>query len=257
MPDSAIPYFYKTLSRKFECFDPFLSEWDDIELSQLQDLDSFLEEEYEGFQERVVEDIHLNYSAKSLVSDINRTLRTFMSWTEQLPEEMLNPADGDDEKAQLLREITLKVGFLWIPWLSDNYAPISEASPEVPLVMPVEVRIEESRKSKKEQLAEEYRNDIFSKIIGATFQEKERIFTVLKSLVQNKGGSDLAPYLQAAKELKLITGKPKFPAMEMFWKVTKTSQALSRYMTDNDCFINEDIVESKKKEINHMLDACN
>ena len=252
---STLPHFYQALSQRFQGFDYYLSGWEDIELSSLRNLESFLEEELANFQNMVLHDKANDFPGSSFVSDILKTLRTFICWTEQLPVEYLNPQSSDDEKFQLLREINMKIAFLWIPWLENDYAPIIIESEKVPHVMPLDNLQHQNKKNREEKLAEKYREEIFSKIIGATPQVKERIFNVLKLLLNGKGGAELAPYLQAAKELKLITRKPLFPAMKMYWGIINKSSALSRYMSDDYCSIDEEIVEAKKDEIRALLSS--
>lgn len=252
---STIPHFYSALSRKFQGLDPYLSGWEDVELSQLQDIEAFLEEGLADFQVMVMQDKVDYYPASSFVFNIRQTLKTFLQWTDQLPVKYLNPKSDGDAKARTLREIILKIAFLWIPWLDSDYEPLIKDGKYEYQVLPLEQVIEKGKAERHEKIADKYRKCIFGVILGSNPQEKERIFNVLKKLVNGLGGVELAPYLQAAKELNLISNKPPFPAMEMFWGVTNTSAALSRYMTDNYCGIDDNIIEVRRKEIRRALDA--
>lgn len=63
----SIPTFYRTLSQKFQGIDPYVSDWEDIEIEQLLAIEVFLNENIEPFQEMVIEDKKNGYAASSII----------------------------------------------------------------------------------------------------------------------------------------------------------------------------------------------
>ena len=110
----SIPTFYRTLSQKFQGIDPYVSDWEDIEIEQLLAIEVFLNESIELFQEMVIEDKKNGYAASSIIVNVHRTLQTFMAWAESLPQEFINQHSDEGSKEFRLREIILVIDFLWI-----------------------------------------------------------------------------------------------------------------------------------------------
>lgn len=63
MGSTTIPHFYNALRSRFQIFDPYLSGWEDVELSQLNNLQDFVENELVGFQELALNDMTSGYCA--------------------------------------------------------------------------------------------------------------------------------------------------------------------------------------------------
>lgn len=249
----SIPSFYRTLSQKFQGIDPYVSDWEDIEIEQLLAIEVFLNENIGPFQEMVIEDKKNGYAASSIIVNVHRTLQTFMAWAESLPEEFINQHSDEGSKEFRLREIILVIDFLWISWLITMYEPVMTESKSNPVVLPVGERLRASKEQKDEAALEAYREKIFECIIGASPKEREIIFHTLASVVNGKGGKDLAPYLKAAIDLKLLSKTPDFPSMKALWRITKTQAALSRYLSFDDCKCSDELIAAKKKEIEYAM----
>ena len=253
MDSLTIPQFYNTLSRKCRGLDPLLLEWEDVELSQLSDLETFLDDELVNFQNLVLEDKQNGYMASSFVTNIRTTFNTFLQWVGELPNEYLNPEDSDSEKENILRNICLELSCLWIPWLDSDYEPLVKGAKIVPDVAPIEMRTEQIKFNRQEKMDAEQRTRLFNVIIGSTPDEKKRIYEAMQSIVRGKGGKQLALCLKAAIELGLLSEVPHFDAMKRFWGITKSQPALSKCLSSVDDTLHEKDVESRKSEIAHLL----
>lgn len=255
MTTHSIPAFYRSLNQKFQGIDPYVSNWEDINLEQLLAIEVFLNESIESFQEMVIIDKMNGYASSSIILNIHRTLRTFMAWTESLPTEYINHPSDDDTKESRLREIALVIEFLWLSWLATEYEPVIREANTNLAVLPIEERSRITKERKEDVDLDVRREKLYECIIGASPKEREIVFNTLASVVCGKGGKDLAPYLKAAIELNLLSRTPDFPAMKVFWGITKTQPALSRYLSFDDCNCPEKIIEEKKKEIRYALSA--
>lgn len=253
MTTHSIPAFYRSLNQKFQGIDPYVSTWDDIKLEQLLSIEVFLNESIETFQELVIIDKMNGYAASSIIISVHRTLKTFMAWAESLPTEYINhPSDGDTKESRL-REIALVIDFLWVTWLITEYEPVMREANANLVVLPIEEKTRISRENKEDASRDAHRKKLFECIIGTSPKERERIFNTLASLVDGKGGKELAPYLKAAIDLGLLSRTPDFPSMKTFWGITKTQPALSKYLSFDDCNCSDKIIEEKKKEIKYAL----
>lgn len=252
MAKYTLPTFYRSLRLEFQGADPYVSTCESISIDQILSIEHFLEENFEEMQELVLNDKSNGYPATSIVINIHRTLKTFISMVGQAPEETIN-IFIEDSKEYHIRQITLMIEFLWINWLVSEYAPIvADQNTNLP-VLPVKVDLIGTAESKKEKEEKALREDLYSVIIGTTPLERERIFKVLGSVLKGKGGEKLAPYLKAAIEAKLISRKPNFKAMKLFWGVTNTSAALSKYLSSSDCRCPDQVVDDKIKEIMYAI----
>lgn len=178
-----------------------------------------------------------------------------MAWAESLPVEYINRPSESDTKEARLREIALVIEFLWLTWLITEYEPVMVEANANLVVLPIEERNRIAREHKDESSLEERREKLFECIIGESPKEREIVFNTIASLVNGKGGKDLAPYLKAAIELNLLSRTPDFPSMKTFWGITKTQSALSRYLSFDDCSCSEKVIEEKKKEILYALSS--
>lgn len=257
MTTHSIPAFYRSLSQKFQGIDPYVSSWEDIKLEQLLSIEVFLNESIDAFQEMVIIDKMNGYAASSIIVNVHRTLKTFMAWAESLPTEYINHSSEGDSKESRLREIALVIEFLWLTWLITEYEPVMKEANANLVVLPIEERTRISKEHKEENSRDERREKLFECIIGTTPKEREKIFNTLASLVNGKGGKDLAPYLRAAIDLNLLSRTPDFPAMKAFWGITKSQPALSRYLSFDDCSCPEKVIEEKKNEIRYALGLKN
>lgn len=250
---ATLPHFYSILSQKFQGFDPYLSGWEDVELSRLNEIEKFLEDKLEDFQTLVLQDKVSGYPGSEFVCNICRTLKTFLSWSESFPIDYLNPQDDESKKETVVRKICLSIGFKWLPWLSSDYEPLRKETQKIPEILPVEDRPNQIKLQQQERLDNELRENLFSCIVGNTTEEKKHVFETIKYFVSGKGGKKLAPYLKAAMNLNLLTALPKFTAMERFWNITMSQPALSRYLSATDCSIDEIEVSNKTNEIKTKL----
>lgn len=256
MGSTTIPHFYNALRSRFQIFDPYLSGWEDVELSQLNNLQDFVENELVGFQELALNDMTSGYCASWFVSNIAKTINTFLSWAERLPVEYLNPKTGGDEKEHSLRKICFTLSCHWIPWIYKNYRQLAGDSTFAEKIQPAESLGESAKRSKEEREANEMREELFKFIIGASPEEKVRVFSAMKELVYGKGDRELAAYIKAAIEMKILTTSPNFKAMKLFWGVANTQGAMSKYFSKVDSLLTEEEVENKKSEIIYQLNIA-
>ena len=253
MMTHSIPAFYRSLSQKFQGIDPYVSGWDDVEIDQLLSIEVFLNESIEPFQEMVIKDKMNGYAASSIIVSIHRTFKTFMAWAESLPTEFINDHSEETSKEYRLREIILVIEFIWVAWLITEYEPVMKEANVNLVVLPFEERTRIAKDNMEESSREERRQKLFDCIIGATPKEREIIFNALASVVRGKGGKELAPYLRAAIEMNLLSRTPDFPSMKVFWGITKSQPALSRYLSSDDCSCPEKLIAEKREEILYSL----
>lgn len=251
MECNSIPQFHATLYLMFRGFDPLLTAWEEIELPQLNELETFLTDAIVPFQDLTLIDKQHGYPAASFVIKVRRIFDTFLLWSETLPQELLDPAtEGDKENS--LRNICMLLSFLWIPWMETDYEPLAKQAQLVPKVMPIDEVREIAKKNRQEKELDTMRSKLFSVIVGSTPAERERIFDNLKSLVKGKGGKELALYIRAAINLGILTRIPPFECMKKFWGVTMSQQSLSRFINKTDSALDEKDVESKQHEIEYL-----
>lgn len=253
MTTRSIPTFYRSLNQKFQGIDPYVSNWEDVRIEQLLSIEAFLDESIESFQEMVIMDKINGYAASSIIVNVHRTLKTFMAWAESMPTEFINDHSEESSKEYRLRELILVIEFLWVAWLVAEYEPVMKESNVNLVVLPFEERNRIAKEQKEEISNEERRQKLFECIIGPTPKERQRIFNGIAAVVRGKGGKELAPYIKAAIDMNLLSRTPDFPSMKVFWGITKSQPALSRYLSSDDCSCPEKLIAEKRDEISYAL----
>lgn len=249
----SIPTFYRSLNQKFQGIDPYVSNWEDVRIEQLLSIEAFLDESIESFQEMVIMDKINGYAASSIIVNVHRTLKTFMAWAESMPTEFINDHSEESSKEYRLRELILVIEFLWVAWLVAEYEPVMKEANVNLVVLPFEERNRITKEQKEEISNEERRQKLFECIIGSTPKERQKIFNGIAAVVRGKGGKELAPYIKAAIDMNLLSRTPDFPSMKVFWGITKSQPALSRYLSSDDCSCPEKLIAEKREEILYSL----
>ena len=212
---------------------------------------AFLKDHAPDFRNDVIEDCGNDYSSRNVVKDVMRDFKNVFRWAEKVQDHFLNTQDDSDSKAKAMNALLDYIDLFWYSWLLNNYEPLKEECKNIPRKPAVKKQqvIQEAEEKKRA----EYQESIFNDIIGTT-EKKNRIFDVLKTALNGKGGKQAATVLEAAMELGWLSKRPKFPAMKLLWGVIGSSQAVSKCFEGDMCNLPEKDINARKTELMEIME---
>lgn len=235
-PSSYLIKFDRQLSEILVDIDHDFSSWDDVELTHLYPLQTYLVESRDEFRTAVVED-NVSYKYARIVENIVLSLNSYILWAGKY-QDIIRDGDEKDEKRLLVAAILFEIIFEWTCWVKGNYH-----FEGMEIFIPIEgqpITLDKSPKAKRLTKEEKMTLLIMRVIVGDSQEDKTIKYNILARAFNGTNGLQTAALIKAAKALHLISKSPNFQAMETLWNVKGSHSAVTNYISNNTDTVPDD-----------------
>lgn len=231
-----------TLDKKLSFIEPYITEWDEVNSSDLIQLCSYLQNEFSNFQRVLLSDTS-NTNVAPIIKDIYYLLKKFTHW--YISQETTIDNEHSD-KSELVRNAIMLVEVLWVAYINEVY-PQSDDSGEL---LTAEERMQMVKELRQDNERDNDEKSLMLLFSGSERQEKIKRIEILQTLLNDTKGREAARYLEAAIQLGWLFKTPSFGLLQKYFGVKGTQGAISKYysLSGGSMFL-EDEIENSKSEL--------